>query len=162
KERLESHLGSHQSEHSAVRQELRALLKTIEERTAERKTEVQPAPVAAAKAPLTERGWLGVTVDAAVWVAKVQAGSPAQTAGIVEGDVITGIDNTPVRDPVQLWSLVQAKEPGEEVALSVLRDGQTERVVTRFEGTSPDTAGGSSWLGLTVESAVVVKEVLPG
>src|SRR5262249_46032658 len=110
KERLEAHLGSHQSEHSAVQQELRALLKTIEERTAERKTEVQPTSVAAPKAPVTERGWLGVTVDAAVWVTEVQAGSLAQTAGIVQGDVITGIDNTPVRDPVQLWTLVQAKE----------------------------------------------------
>jgi len=137
-------------------------LKTIEERTAERKTEVQPAPVAEPKVPGSNRGWLGVTVDAAVWVAKLQAGSPAQTAGFVQGDVITALDNTPVLDPVQLWSLVQAKEPGQEIEFRVLRDGQTESVVTRLEAPSPDTAEGSSWLGLTVESAVVVKEVLPG
>ncbi len=86
-----------------------------------------------------ERGWLGVSMQrldgemaAAVkapdrkgaLVAGVQAGSPAETAGLQPGDVILGFDGRAIEAPRDLAEAVASARPGTEAKLTVLRDGE--------------------------------------
>jgi len=89
-----------------------------------------------------------------VLVEQVEAGSPADQAGLrgsykpatingqsllVGGDVITALDGQPVNQMEDLQGRIRQAEPGQEVTLTVLRDGnQVEAPVTLGErpGTS--------------------------
>ena len=58
-------------------------------------------------------------------VAQVQPGSPAQIAGLREGDVVVGVGLKPVTDPSSAATTIRAaRTSGKTVALRVLRDGQ--------------------------------------
>jgi serine protease Do len=85
------------------------------------------------------RGYLGVqiqdlTVDmrrslglkktvTGVIVALVTQDSPAEEAGIRQGDIITEYDGEQIKTASQLRNLVAATEPGTEKSVNVLRDG---------------------------------------
>ncbi|CAH0304833.1 Do family serine endopeptidase [Roseomonas sp. CECT 9278] len=84
------------------------------------------------------RGWLGVSMqpldrdlaaalrvgDAkGVVVNSVEPNSPAATAGLRAGDVITGIDGRRVESPRDLATGVADVAPGRTATLAVLRDG---------------------------------------
>ncbi|REC58733.1 Do family serine endopeptidase [Rhodosalinus sediminis] len=89
-----------------------------------------------------ERGYLGVRmqpVDAALaaaldlpedaggaLVAQVTEDSPAAAAGLRAGDVITSIAGEAIEDPRALSFAVAALESGQEVPVTVLRDGSEE------------------------------------
>jgi C-terminal processing protease CtpA/Prc len=60
-----------------------------------------------------------------VLVSGVEEGSPAEKAGIEEGDIITKFDGHKVESPEELRSAVQALEPGEEATVEVLHDGKS-------------------------------------
>ena len=51
--------------------------------------------------------------------------SPAQTAGLKEGDYITKVDNQQINFDNSFEELLQRKTPGASVPLTVLRNGQT-------------------------------------
>ncbi len=81
------------------------------------------------------RGWLGVTpaggpaVGASgpivgVVVGAVVPGSPAASAGLGVGDVITHLDGDPVLDGRDALNRVASMRPGTVVELEVLRDGR--------------------------------------
>lgn len=80
-------------------------------------------------------GWLGVAVRDA-WeksvqgavVTKVLRGGPADSAGIVEGDIILFFNTNRVRNAQMLVDAVTATRPGEKVTLSYLRDGKEQKV----------------------------------
>ena len=68
----------------------------------------------------------------------VSAGSPAAKAGlqafrrgsrgeVLAGDVITAINGEAVNDLDDMLSLLEKRQPGESVSLSVWRDGQTRK-----------------------------------
>jgi serine protease Do len=78
-----------------------------------------------------------------VLVGQVQAGSPADQAGLrgsyepvtingqsllIGGDVITAVDGQAVSRMEDLQGLIRQAEPGQEVTLTVLRDGQKLQV----------------------------------
>jgi len=58
-----------------------------------------------------------------VKLAGVTAGSPAELAGLREGDVIVEFANSKVTDLEELAKLLGSKKPGEEVSVVVQRDG---------------------------------------
>ena len=58
-------------------------------------------------------------------VAAVTDGSPAQSAGLQEGDVITKVDGNLVSDSTGLIVAIRSNAPGEEIELTVLRNGAT-------------------------------------
>lgn len=66
--------------------------------------------------------------DGTVQVAQVEAGSPADTAGIQAGDVITQVDGKDVSTDSPLLNLLIAHKPGDEVKLTVDRNGQTQAI----------------------------------
>lgn len=58
-------------------------------------------------------------------VAEVTPGSPADSAGLQSGDVITKVDGVIVADPTALIVTIRANAPGDTIELSVLRNGET-------------------------------------
>lgn len=84
-----------------------------------------------------QQAGLGVTLSnrdvRGALVTRVHPQSPADQAGIQEGDQIIGFDNQQVRSPDQLIALVERHDPGDQVQLQVLRDGQQETLQARLE-----------------------------
>jgi hypothetical protein len=68
-----------------------------------------------------------------VRVQQVMPGSAAETAGILSGDVIVALDGEPVSDLRSFSALLKARNPGDPVEVSVLRDGEN-RIITAVLG----------------------------
>ena len=84
---------------------------------------------------------LGVnTLDGAV-IAVVQAGSPAEKAGIKEGDVVTALNNRPIQHAAELRARLGLTAIGEEVEMRLNRSGTARTVRTRIA--PPDVSGGN-------------------
>jgi putative serine protease PepD len=58
-------------------------------------------------------------------VSSVTSGGPAAGAGVRSGDVVTAFDGTAVTDSAGLVSAIAARQPGDQVALTVERGSQT-------------------------------------
>lgn len=54
----------------------------------------------------------------------VVPGTPADDAGLVEGDVIVAVDGRPIDSMIALAARIRVFEPGTEVALSYVRNGE--------------------------------------
>lgn len=67
---------------------------------------------------------LGFEMDHEMRVARVVAGSNAAKAGLKVGDVIRAIENTRVRSQKEAASLLVKKKSGDELALTVRREGE--------------------------------------
>jgi S1-C subfamily serine protease len=77
-----------------------------------------------------EPAWLGAAVtDSAegALLAEVVPGGPADEAGLVPGDVVVGIDGTPIGSTEELVNAIAAHAPGDRVTLE-LADGRTVEV----------------------------------
>ena len=68
-------------------------------------------------------------VDAGAVIADMRAGGPADEAGLQAGDIVIALDGTPIESITDLAGRVQQHRPGEEVTLTIVRDGD-EREVT--------------------------------
>lgn len=64
--------------------------------------------------------------DSGVLISRVMEDSPAAEGGLQVGDVLVALDGNGVRDPHKLGSLLRAQTSGEQVALTVVRDGRRE------------------------------------
>lgn len=85
------------------------------------------------------RGWLGAVfsdlrrtllpdgsaVQNGVSISRVQQGGPAWNAGIRQGDLITTMDGEPVSDASRFLLAISQREPGSQVELEVVRQGQS-------------------------------------
>jgi S1-C subfamily serine protease len=78
----------------------------------------------------------GLSASEGALVLGVQEGSAAAEAGLERGDIITGFGGEQVTSMPELGALVRAREPGEDVELTVVR-GDDERTVTITLGTAP-------------------------
>jgi serine protease Do len=65
----------------------------------------------------------GLKTDHGALVRSIQANSPAIQAGLKEGDVIMRINNDEITENLSLASILGKYQPGDEVTLKVLRDG---------------------------------------
>ncbi|ABS02641.1 S1C family serine protease [Kineococcus radiotolerans] len=63
----------------------------------------------------------------------VNPGGPGERAGLQPGDVVLAIDGRPVTEPAELIVDIRAREPGEQVTLTVRRDGRTTEVPVTLE-----------------------------
>ncbi len=138
------------------------------------------------------RGWLGVSIqdltadlqeqfDApdqqGVLVSDVMEDSPAEEGGLQRGDIIRQYDSYDVNDSRHLRSLVAETPPKHSVALTILREGESQkRTITiaempedvEFLASAGEAKGKHALAGLTVKPAasgkqgVEVTEVEPG
>ncbi|MDA0679055.1 MAG: trypsin-like peptidase domain-containing protein [Proteobacteria bacterium] len=75
-----------------------------------------------------ESAALGINPDVGILLSAVIEGSPAETAGLRPGDVILTMNGEPVRSRQQALLIVARLNPGDEVQMEGLRDGQQFRV----------------------------------
>ncbi len=79
--------------------------------------------------PSTSGAFLGVATEQTadgLEVVQVVSGSAAEDAGLEVGDVIVEFDGNEVTTPAQLANYVSTLDPGDEVEITYLRDGDTE------------------------------------
>jgi Do/DeqQ family serine protease len=67
---------------------------------------------------------LGLANTSGVLIAGVQRNGPAAQAGIQPGDVITGLDDSPARNTIEIMNAIAEHRPGDNVRLHVDRLGQ--------------------------------------
>jgi C-terminal processing protease CtpA/Prc len=72
--------------------------------------------------------WLGVALNEQALVVDVFEDSPAQKAGIQEGDVITEIDGRPVENAHTIIAVVSRKRPGDKIVVGLSRGDETVQV----------------------------------
>jgi len=110
------------------------------------------APVAAQKHKEgSEKGWLGVYIQditrdireamdlksgRGILIRDVVEDSPADVAGIEQEDVIIEFNGKKVRDTSRFTSMVRSASPGDEVTLTIIRDGK-EKTITITLGNRP-------------------------
>lgn len=149
-----------------------------------------------------DRGWLGVGIQEltpelaksfnlpedqeGVLVTQVFAGSPAEQAGIKQGDIITKFNGREVKKYSELPGIVATVQPGVEVDVEIIRDGKRETIkvvlgnreaskeIAKGEVVAPDGADKiglvvrglkpeeSSRLQIPVGKGVLVERVEPG
>lgn len=63
----------------------------------------------------------------------IQPNSPAANAGLKEKDIITKIDGTAIDENNSLTSLIGRKSVGDEVTLTVIRDGKEQTIKVKLE-----------------------------
>jgi S1-C subfamily serine protease len=78
-----------------------------------------------------------VRVDPGVVIDEVAPGTPAAGAGLARGDVIVGLNSTPVVSGEQLRLAVHQCAPGEEITLRVVRGGEAREVKARLDEPAP-------------------------
>lgn len=81
--------------------------------------------------------WLGVagmTGRGGAVVKLVAPSSPAATAGIHPGDIVTGLDNRPIASMAALSAEVESLQPGETVLLRLLRGASSVDVAATLDG----------------------------
>ena len=66
----------------------------------------------------------------------IELNSPAAQAGLQQRDVITAIDDQPLKEESSLSRVINQHKPGDTVTLTVLRGGQTMEVKVTL-GESP-------------------------
>lgn len=104
---------------------------------------------AAAIAALTRLGYTVKESGRGSLVAAVLDGSPADAAGLRPGDVITGVDGTPVSLADQVGPIVQGNPVGTTFQLAVRR-GDRDRTVSITSGTAPSgEIKGKPFLGIS-------------
>lgn len=101
--------------------------------------------------------WLGVSMsgqDATVTVddvtrsgaqiVKITSGSPAEKAGVQAGDVIIGWNGEPVENSSSLMSRVRSVTLGEDVDLTVVRNGKPMDLKVTFDQVDPNNGKSQS------------------
>jgi len=91
---------------------------------------VLPQLRAQARGESRTEGFLGVGVERradggqGAIITSVQAGSPAEDAGIVTGDVVLSVDGEPIDGQIALVAAIRDASPEQVVEIVILRDGE--------------------------------------
>lgn len=119
------------------------------------------------------RGWLGVSIQPVTediarsfglsktrgaLIADVMAGSPAEKAGLRQGDIILKFAGKEIKDSKQLQMVVAETPIGQQVEVELFRDGRNSRISLSIASTDSTAAQAprstepqSGWFGLGVE-----------
>ena len=76
---------------------------------------------------------MGLDNTQGVLITSVSSGRAADKAGVKRDDIVLEVDGQPVRNAVDLRSLIGSTAPGVEVELLVLRDGKRKRIEVELE-----------------------------
>lgn len=104
------------------------------------------------------RGYLGVTVQAltpelakqfgyngsnGALISEIEPGSPAERAGLQQGDIVTQINGKPVTDNRDLQITISEISPGSSVALTIFRGGRQQQMNVTLAEQPPEPKGGA-------------------
>jgi len=105
---------------------------------------------------VVERGYMGVVlgeldattrkllkIESGVLIARVEAGTPADKAGLKPRDIILRVNNKTVNSPDEVQAMVGSQMPGSTITLDILRDGRKQTVRVTL-GKRPTTASAQS------------------
>jgi putative serine protease PepD len=79
-------------------------------------------PVIGAKVKTGQDDGSGAEIDSVV------DGTPADDAGLEEGDVIVAVEGTRVTDGIALIVSIRSHQPGETITFTVVRDGDEQEI----------------------------------
>lgn len=89
-----------------------------------------------AKRPVKGSGFLGLATDArpegGLTVTKVGKKTPAESAGLKEGDVILKLNGTDLAKREDLQNLLKEMAAGDEITLDLIRDGKNETLTLKL------------------------------
>lgn len=123
---------------------------------------------------------LSLKVSQGVLVSHVNAGSAAEQSGLLEGDVIVGIDGHHINSVSELQEWVARNRPGKEISVSYLRQGNPQEVKARllnsegqetverkevkhnFNGVQMEDVPYKELASMQLEGGVRIKEVAAG
>jgi S1-C subfamily serine protease len=95
-------------------------------------------------------------------VRSVTAGSPAEKAGIEQGDSIVSVNGKTMATPVALIAEIASLKIGDEVTLGVKAQGATAATDIKVTlGENPNKAG-TPWLGITLGGNMRIRPGRPG
>jgi serine protease Do len=119
------------------------------------------------------RGWLGISIQPVTdeiarsfglspargaLVSDTMSGSPAEKAGLRQGDIILRFAGKEIKDPRQLQLSVAETPIGQKVELEIFRDGRVQKLQVTIGNSDSSAAVNprssepqSGWLGMTVE-----------
>jgi serine protease Do len=119
------------------------------------------------------RGWLGVSVQPVTdeiaqsfglgksrgaLISDIMSGSPAEKAGLKQGDVVIRFDGKEIRDARQLQMIVADTRTGQKVEVEVVRDGKPLKLAVTLASSESaaaqkpkSTEPQAGWFGLMVE-----------
>ena len=84
---------------------------------------------------------MGLSVSAGAVVARVERGSPAEESGMQAGDVVIAMQGEAIRSSTELRNRVGMTPLGEDVELTILRDGERRTLAVRVGRISGRSAG---------------------
>ncbi len=102
---------------------------------------------------------LGLKETKGAIITEVERGSTADRAGIRAGDVILAVNGRDIRGSSDLRNLIGLIQVGEEVELTVIRDGQRKQVRAKVGQTKVTSVGGVAAQQL---AGVVFSDIEPG
>ncbi|MCD6550888.1 DegQ family serine endoprotease [Thermotoga sp.] len=94
---------------------------------------------------------LGLKSTSGALITSLQKGSPAEKAGLKEGDVILKVDDQDVRSHEELVSIIHTYKPGDTAVLTIERKGKIMKVQVTFGASSEaekTTATGEETIGI--------------
>ncbi len=119
------------------------------------------------------RGWLGVSIQPVTdeiarsfglgkvqgaLISDIMAGSPAEKAGLKQGDIIIRFAGKEIRDPRQLQLVVADTPVGQKAEVEIFRDGKAQKLYVTLGNSDSASAlkprsaePQTGWFGLTVE-----------
>ena len=115
------------------------------------------------------RGWMGVVIQnvdenmaealgigkaRGVVISEVSKGSPAEKAGLKQGDVVLLFEGKKVANTVELRNLVVETAPDSDVDVTILRDGKEKRVTVELGELAADEVAAAEEPREKVESEI--------
>ena len=106
------------------------------------------------------KAYFGIKEENGVIVVRVFKDSPAEKAGIKEGDLILMFDSTPVSNTRELVSLVNQSEVGKVVTATILRGGRKINLKIKI-GPRPETIEKIKTVKITTFRGMEVDDITP-
>ncbi len=77
--------------------------------------------------------YYGMDSPRGVLITQVNADTPADRAGLQDGDIILSVDGRDIKNPSMLRNVISLSEVGQEVDLAIIRDGKEKNVAVKLE-----------------------------
>ena len=77
--------------------------------------------------------YYGMDRPRGVLVAQVNEDTPAEKAGLQDGDIILSVDGKEIKNPSMLRNVISLSEVGQEVDLAIVRDGKEKNVTVKLD-----------------------------